>query len=141
MSGGPSLLMSTTLTVCARAPSAPSHTAHYNPVYNGCTVRTSQSSGRTRLHYMSQPINNLEGAVRKTHHSHRQGLKLIKSTMDSVKRKVYPSHFLVSGNGTQCLVVIASLCHAESSHILMNAAICMHKQLLRVYQSKLLYLE
>lgn len=79
--------------------------------------------------------------VRKTHHSHRQGPKLIKSTVDSVKRKVYPSHFLVSGNGTRCLVVIASRCHAESIHILMNAAICMHKQLLRVYQSKLLYLQ
>lgn len=82
-----------------------------------------------------------KGVVRKTHHSHRQGPKLIKSTVDSVKRKVYPSHFLVSGNGTRCLVVIASRCHAESIHILMNAAICMHKQLLRVYQSKLLYLQ
>lgn len=99
----------------------------------------SQCSGGTHLQ-MSKPITNLQGVVRKTHHSHMQGPKLIKST-DSMRRKVYPSHFLLSGNGTHCLVVIASLCHAESSHVLMNAAICMHKQLLRVYQTKLLYLE
>lgn len=47
----------------------------------------------------------------------------------------------LSPNCTQCLAVRASLCYAECSHTLMNAAIYMHKQLLRVYQSKLLYLE
>lgn len=133
--------MPTTLTACACTPSTPSHTAHHYHVYTGHRVQTSQSSGRTRLEKMSQPITDFEGVVIKTHHSHRHGPKLIKSTMDSVKRKVYPSHFLLSGNGTQCLPVMASLCHAESSNILMNASICMRKQLLRVYQSNLLYLE
>lgn len=118
-----------------------SHTAHYYPIYTGCTVQTVQRKNLSAVVWMSLPITNLEGVVRKTYHSHWRGPKLTTSSMDSVKRKVYPSHFLLSDNSIQCLVVIASLCHAECSHILMNATICMHKQFLRFYQSKLLYLE
>lgn len=108
----------------------------------GCTVQTSQSrrNNLSAVHVLAN-YQLLNRVVRKTCHTHRQGPKSIMSTMESVKREVYPSHFLLSGNGTQSLVVIASLCQAESRHILMNAAICLHKQLLRVYQSKLLYLE
>lgn len=128
-------------TVCACTPSTPSHTP--------LTITPSMPAAPSKRHSPAEELvcsrcpsqlPTWRGLLEK-HHSHRQGPKLIKSTVDSVKRKVYPSHFLLSGNGTQCLVVIASLCHAESSHILMNAAICMRKQLLRVYQSKLLYLE
>lgn len=69
-----------------------------------------------------------------------QETKWIKSTMDIRGEKSMCLLFL-SPNCTQCLAVMASLCYAECSHTLMNAAICMHKRLLRVYQSKLLYLE
>lgn len=139
--GGESQLVSTILTVCAYTPRTPSHTAHRYTEFTGCTVQTSRCWEEIVCSGCPCQLPTWKGVVRKTHHSHRQGPKLIKSTVDSVKRKVYPSHFLVSGNGTRCLVVIASRCHAESVHILMNAAICMHKQLLRVYQSKLLYLQ
>lgn len=139
--GGESQLVSTILTVCAYTPRTPSHTAHRYTEFTGCTVQTSRCWEEIVCSGCPCQLPTWKGVVRKTHHSHRQGPKLIKSTVDSVKRKVYPSHFLVSGNGTRCLVVIASRCHAESIHILMNAAICMHKQLLRVYQSKLLYLQ
>lgn len=138
---GKSQLVSTILTVCAYTPRTPSHTAHRYTEFTGCTVQTSRCWEEIVCSGCPCQLPTWKGVVRKTHHSHRQGPKLIKSTVDSVKRKVYPSHFLVSGNGTRCLVVIASRCHAESVHILMNAAICMHKQLLRVYQSKLLYLQ
>lgn len=66
--------------------------------------------------------------------------KCIKSTMGIGGEKSMCLLFL-SLNCTQCLAVMASPCYAECSHTLMNAAIYMHKQLLRVYQSKLLYLE
>lgn len=138
---GKSQLVSTILTVCAYTPRTPSHTAHRYTEFTGCTVQTSRCWEEIVCSGCPCQLPTWKRVVRKTHHSHRQGPKLIKSTVDSVKRKVYPSHFLVSGNGTRCLVVIASRCHAESVHILMNAAICMHKQLLRVYQSKLLYLQ
>lgn len=65
-------------------------------------------SGNTGLNCTSQPITNLEALVRITLHSHKQRPKLITSTVAGVKREVSPSHFLVSGNGTECLPVIVS---------------------------------
>lgn len=60
--------------------------------------------------------------------------------METEREKSMCFPFL-SPNGTQCLAVMASLFYVECSHTLMNASICMHNWLLRVYQSKLLYLE
>lgn len=105
-------------------------------------VQRSPSAGRAHLHYVSQAVPNLLGFIRKAHHSHMQGTKWIKSTMDIERIKGYVSSFffclLIAPN---VLPIMASLHYAGSSHTLMNAAICMLKQLLRVYQSKLPYLE
>lgn len=104
-------------------------------------VQISQSVRRARLQHVSQPITNLVGVIRKAHHSHMQGTKWIKSTIDIRRIKVYVSPLSCLLIAPSVLPVMASLCYAGSSHTLMNAAICMHKQLLRVYQSKLLYQE
>lgn len=93
--GGASQLVSMTLTVCVRALLALHHTL--------LAITLSSVAAQSRHH---SPVEELvcggcpgqlqtsSGLLEKHNHSHMQGPKLITSTIDGVRRKVYPSHFL-----------------------------------------------